>query len=81
MEVIPIMTPDHDQQRDVQVRLSGDLTAIAGMLRILRDAADLENLELSEASRPYPNRREAGYRVYLTLRVPAADDATGRGRA
>lgn len=60
----------------VEFRLSGDLPGIATALRVLRDAAEIEGFEIGEPSRPYPNRREPGYRVYLALRLPADGDTT-----
>jgi hypothetical protein len=66
----------------VEVRLSGDVLAIADALRVLRDAAQTEGFEVSPPSHPYPNRREPGYRVYLALRFPEEDtDRAGRRTA
>ena len=52
----------------VKVRLSGDAPAIAEALRVLHIAALAEGFEIPEKSGLYPNRREPGYRVYVTLR-------------
>lgn len=57
----------------IEVRLSGDLPGIGGMVRILRNAAGLEDFEISEPSAPYPNRREPGHRVYVTVLLPDDD--------
>jgi hypothetical protein len=43
----------------VKIRLSGSA----------RDIAAVAGLDLIEISPPYPNRRDAGERVYLTVRV------------
>ena len=75
------MTPAACQPADVQLRVSGDLPAIASALRVLRDAAEIEGLEFGEMSRPYPNRREPGYRVYVTLRFPPDENNRPRGAA
>lgn len=66
---------------DVKVRVSGDLPGIASVLRVLRDAAEIEGFEVSDLSRPYPNRREPGYRVYVTLRFPPEEETRLRGAA
>jgi hypothetical protein len=66
----------------VEVRLTGDAPAIDSALRVLRDAARGEGFEVSPPSRPYPNRREPGYRVYLALRLPEENtDRAGRRTA
>jgi hypothetical protein len=59
----------------VKIRLSGalpDITALAALLGCLAPGIDL-----IEVSQPYPNRRDPGARLYLTLRIPA--DPTGTG--
>ncbi len=65
---------------DVKVRVSGDMPGIASVLRVLHDAAQIEGFEVAERSRPYPNRREPGYRVYVTLRFPPEEDTVRAGR-
>lgn len=54
----------------VKVRVSGDTHGVADALRVLHDASETEGFEIAEESRPYPNRHDPGYRVYLTLRFP-----------
>jgi hypothetical protein len=69
-------TPRSETQADyVKVWVSGDAHGIAAALRILHDASDIEGFEIAEESRPYANRREPGFRVYVTLRFPADDPA------
>jgi hypothetical protein len=66
----------------VKVRLSGDVPAVTEALRVLFRARHDEGFEMSEASGPYPNRREPGYRVYVTLRFPPENaDRAGRRTA
>jgi hypothetical protein len=48
---------------------------------VLHIAALDEGLEIPEKSGLYPNRREPGYRVYVTLRFPPADPAEPCGAA
>ena len=60
----------------VKVRLSGagpDIDAMASLL------AAAGGLGLIDVSQPYPNRREAGARLYLTICLaPAAGQPTDR---
>ena len=65
----------------VKVRLSGDVPAIAEALRVLHIAALAEGFEIPEKSGLYPNRREPGYRVYVTLRFPPEEDTRSCGAA
>jgi hypothetical protein len=60
----------------VKVRVSGDATAFAAVLDVLTAAAQGGAFEVAEVSDLYPNRRNPGYRVYLTLAVPDAADTT-----
>jgi hypothetical protein len=72
-------TPRSETQADyVKVRVSGDTQGIATALRILHDTSHIKGFEIAEESRPYANRREPGFRVYVTLRFPA-DDPAPRG--
>ena len=57
----------------VGVRVSGDLPGTARFLDALAAAAHAGGFEAPEppqALRAYPNRREPGFRVYLTVRFP-----------
>jgi hypothetical protein len=65
----------------VKIRLSGDAAAFAAVLDVLTAAADRGAFEVADVSALYPNRREPGYRVYLTLRLPAEEDTESRGAA
>lgn len=66
----------------VRVTLSGEAPGVASALRVLRDAAEIEGFEVTKPSRPYPNRRDPGFRVYVALRFPADDDTSdSRGAA
>jgi hypothetical protein len=60
----------------VKVRLSGDTAALGVALALLVSAVQGGGAEIAEQSALYPNRRDPGYRVYLTLAVP---DSTGTG--
>jgi hypothetical protein len=72
----------------VRVRLSGapaDVSAVAGLLGHLAAGLDpcgrqpcLPALALIETSAPYPNRRDPGVRVYLTLAARPATAAHGQ---
>jgi hypothetical protein len=61
----------------IKVRLSGALPDMEVLTAILRQHGAIEVLE---ASSPYPNRRDPGVRVYLTVWVAGgiggADGAT-----
>jgi hypothetical protein len=53
----------------VKIRLSGalpDITALASLL-----GCPAPGIGLIDVSQPYPNRREAGSRLYLTIRLAA----------
>ena len=65
----------------VKVRVLGEMPGIANTLRAIRDAAQAAGFEIADQTRPYPNRREPGYRVYLTLRLPANETPESRGAA
>jgi hypothetical protein len=58
----------------VSIRVSGDLPGIAWFLDALAAAAQSGGFEVPGAPpqgfRAYPNRREPGFRVYLTVRFP-----------
>lgn len=56
----------------VTVRLSGILPGVSAAVRVLTAAAETEGFEVAGVSRPYPNRRDPGFRLYVTLRFPAA---------
>ncbi|MDA8321831.1 MAG: hypothetical protein M0030_18775 [Actinomycetota bacterium] len=72
----------------VRVRLSGapaDVNAVARLLAHLAAGLDpcgrqpcLPALALIETSAPYPNRRDPGVRVYLTLAARPADTSHPR---
>jgi hypothetical protein len=64
----------------VKVRVSGDTPGVARALRVLRDASETGGFEIAEESRPYPNHREPGFRVYVTLRFPVPDGPDPAGR-
>jgi hypothetical protein len=65
----------------VKVRLSGTLPVLSASLHVLYAAEEAGGLEVAEVSQPYPNRRDSGFRLYVTLRFPAAagpaDDQRG----
>jgi hypothetical protein len=66
----------------VKVRLLGILPGVSAAVRVPTAAADAEGFEVAEVSQPYPNRRDPGFRLYVTLRFPADGDTTGqRGAA
>jgi hypothetical protein len=60
----------------VKVRLMGDATAGEALAAIL---AACPVVEVIEQSAPYPNRRADGHRLYLTVRVPAANPPACEG--
>ncbi len=63
----------------VKVRLSGavaDTEVLACLLAYLAVHCDA-GIDLIDVSPPYPNRREAGARLYLTVRLTADLAATG----
>ena len=66
----------------VKLRLSGalpDIAAVASLLGCLTGGIDL-----IDVSAPYPNHRDAGARLYLTIRLAAdrpGTDAQPPGRA
>lgn len=65
----------------VKVRLSGDTASLGVLLGLLVSAAQDGGAEIAEQSALYPNRRDPGCRVYLTLLLPdaaeTADDQRG----
>jgi hypothetical protein len=65
----------------VKVRVSADLPGIASAPRALHDAAQAGGFEIADQTRPYPNRREPGFRVYVTLRFPPQDPSESCGAA
>ena len=59
----------------VKIRLSGalpDITAVASLFGCLAPGIDLIDI-----SQPYPNRRDAAARLYLTIRLAADPSPTG----
>jgi hypothetical protein len=66
----------------VKVRLLGILPGVSAAVRVLTAAAEAEGFEVAEVSQAYPNRRDPGFRLYVTLRFPGAADAakTSAGR-
>lgn len=62
----------------IKVRLSGALPDMEVLTAILRQQ---DAIEVLEASSPYPNRRDPGVRVYLTVwmagEIGGAVSATG----
>ena len=60
----------------VKVRLSGDTAALGAALALLVSAAQVGGAEIAEQSALYPNRRDPGCRVYLTLVLPGAAETT-----
>jgi hypothetical protein len=57
----------------VKVRLLGILPGVSAAVRVLTAAAEAGGFEVAEVSRAYPNRRDPGFRLYVTLRFPADD--------
>jgi hypothetical protein len=60
----------------VKVRLSGDTASLGVVLGLLVAAAQNGGAEIAEQSALYPNRRDPGCRVYLTLLLPDAAETT-----
>lgn len=60
----------------VKVRLSGDTAALGVALALLVSAAQIGGAEIAEQSAIYPNRRDPGSRMYLTLLLPDAAEPT-----
>lgn len=60
----------------VKVRLLGILPGVSAAVRVLTAAAEAEGFEVAEVSQPYPNRRDPGFRLYVTLRFPATAETT-----
>lgn len=66
----------------VKVRLTGDTAALGAALALLVSAAQSGGAEIAEQSALYPNRRDPGCRVYLTVLIPdAAETTDSRGAA
>ena len=65
----------------VKVRMSGDTAALGAALALLVSAAQNGGAEIAEQSALYPNRRDPGCRVYLTLALPDNTDCAGRRTA
>jgi hypothetical protein len=59
----------------VKVRLSGALPDIAALASLFGHLAT--GIDLIDVSQPYPNRRDAGARLYLTVRIIADSPGTG----
>ena len=55
----------------VKVRLSGDTPGIEALIELLASAPGVEILTGPDG--PYPNHRDAGERMYLTVRLPHPD--------
>lgn len=63
--------------RPVTVRLSGDEDAVQVAAELLARLAELDGrCQTGEPSRPYPNRRDPGARVYLDLYVLQDQEAS-----
>jgi hypothetical protein len=60
----------------VQIRLSGEPADISAAIAALAAVS-----EVLTHRGPYPNRRDAGVRVYLTIRPAPAEMAGARDRA
>lgn len=54
----------------VKVRLSGEAAALGAAIALLVSTARDGGAEIADQSALYPNRRDPGCRVYLTLRLP-----------
>ena len=52
----------------VKVRLSGATADVEMLATLLADYAG-SGIDVTERSAPYPNRRDPGVRVYLTLQL------------
>jgi hypothetical protein len=64
----------------VKVRLTGDTAALGALVALLVSAAQSGGAEIAGQSDLYPNRRDPGSRVYLTVLLPDAADTTGDQR-
>lgn len=53
----------------VKVRLSGAPDDVAMVATLLTDYDGAPGVQIIERSAPYPNRRDPGERVYLTVRL------------
>ena len=53
----------------VKVRLSGAPDDVAAVAALITDYDGAPGIEIIERSAPYPNRRDPGERVYLTVRL------------
>lgn len=53
----------------VKVRLSGAADDVAMVAELIADYDGAPGVEVLDRSVPYPNRRDLGERVYLTLRI------------
>jgi hypothetical protein len=69
------------QATTVRICLNGTTPGIEAALRVLNAGIFDEGYEISGPSRPYPNRREPGHRVYVTLWFPAPSAVRGRRTA
>jgi hypothetical protein len=61
----------------VKVRLIGILPGVSAAVRVLTAAGEAEGLEVAEVSQAYPNRRDPGFRLYVTLRFSTTEDQRG----
>jgi hypothetical protein len=64
----------------VKVRLSGDTASLGVVLGLLVAATQNGGAEIAEQSALYPNRRDPGCRVYLTVVLPDDTDTDRAGR-
>jgi hypothetical protein len=54
----------------------GALPEVEELNRVLADAFHVEGAEVIEESGPAPNRRDSGWRCYLTVRLPPPGERT-----
>jgi hypothetical protein len=59
----------------VKIRLSGALPDIAALASLFDHRGT--GIDLMDISQPYPNRRDPGARLYLTIRLAAGQSGTG----
>lgn len=64
----------------VKVRLPGILPGVSAAARALTATAESEGFVVAEVSQPYPNRRDPGFRLYVTLRFPADNETALKPR-
>jgi hypothetical protein len=71
--------PPASAPAEVGVRVLGGMPGVATVLRLLHNAAQAGGVEVTGQTHPHPNRREPGYRVYLTLRFPSGSTTDSCG--